>query len=64
MQVEYKFRNNMKSYLKYIENSGIDFNDRQLDIDQNMIDLDFNSRTGVIREAKEGRIELGIEIEF
>lgn len=64
MQVEYKFRNNMKSYLKYIENSGTHFNDRKLDIDQNMIDLDFNSRTGVVREAKEGRIELGIEIEF
>jgi hypothetical protein len=29
-----------------------------------MIDLDFNSRTGVIRSAPEGRIEVGIELVF
>lgn len=64
MQVSYNFSNSMRGYIKYIENNGIDFSDRELDINDNMIDLDFNSKTGVIREAEEGRLELGLEIEF
>ncbi len=60
----YNFSNTIRGYIKYIKNDGIDFHDRRLDIDNDMIDLDFDSRTGVIREAKEGRVELGIEIEF
>lgn len=64
MQVSYNFSSSMRGYIKYIENNGIDFSDRELDINDNMIDLDFDSKTGVIREAEEGRLELGLEIEF
>lgn len=64
IQLTYKVNDTMRGYVKYIENDGTDLNDRRLDIDNNMIDLDFDSKTGVIREAEEGRIELGIEIEF
>lgn len=64
IQVAYNFSNSMRGYIKYIENNGTDFNDRELDIDNNMIDLDFDSKTGVVREAEEGRVEVGLEIEF
>ena len=51
-------------FVKYIKNNGADFNDRKLDVDNNMIDLDFDNKTGVIRSAPEGRIEVGIELVF
>lgn len=64
VQGQYKVNNNALVFVKYIKNTGEDFNDRRLDADNNMIDLDFDSSTGVIREAAQGRIEFGIELVF
>lgn len=64
VQGQYKVNNSALVFVKYIKNTGEDFNDRRLDADSNMIDLDFDSSTGVIREAPQGRIEFGIELVF
>lgn len=64
LQGQYNIDKNTLFYAKYIKNIGIDFNDRKLDVDNNIVDLDFDSKTGVIREAKEGRIEIGVELAF
>jgi transposase len=64
VQGQYKVNNSALVFVKYIKNTGKDFSDRRLDADNNMIDLDFDSSTGVIREAVQGRIEFGIELVF
>ncbi len=65
VQGQYNINNNAYFFAKYIRNTAEeDFSDRRLDVDNNMIDLDFNNRTGVIRSAPEGRIEVGIELVF
>ena len=64
VQGQYKVNNSALVFVKYIKNTGEDFSDRRLDADNNMIDLDFDSSTGVIREAAQGRIEFGIELVF
>lgn len=65
VQGQYNINSNAYFFAKYIRNTAEeDFSDRRLDVDNNMIDLDFNSRTGVIRSAPEGRIEVGIELVF
>lgn len=63
-QAQYNMDENTHIFIKYIKNTGDDFNDRKLDIDNNMIDLDFDTKTGVIRSASDGRIEFGIELVF
>ena len=64
VQGQFNANDSTNFFVKYIKNTGDDFNDRKLDVDNNMIDLDFDSKTGVIRTAPEGRIEVGIEIVF
>lgn len=65
VQGQYNINTNAYFFVKYIKNtSDGDFNDRRLDVDNNMIDLDFDNRTGVLRSAPEGRIEVGIELVF
>ena len=64
VQGQFNVNESTNFFVKYIKNTGDDFNDRKLDVDNNMIDLDFDSKTGVIRTAPEGRIEVGIEIVF
>ncbi len=64
IQGQYNVNSSTSVFLKYIKNTGDDFNDRRLDADSNIIDVDFDSRTGVIRAANEGRVELGIELVF
>lgn len=64
VQGQFNINNSTNFFVKYIKNTGVDFNDRKLDVDNNMIDLDFDSKTGVIRNAPDGRIEFGIEIVF
>lgn len=64
VQGQYKVNNSALVFVKYIKNTGEDFSDRRLDADNNMIDLDFDSSTGVIRKAEQGRIEVGIELVF
>lgn len=60
----YNLAENINTYLQYLENNGEDKSDRILDINNDMIDIDFDSSTGVIREATDGIIELGVEIKF
>lgn len=64
VQGQYNIDENTHFFVKYIKNTGEDFNDRKLDVDNNMIDLDFDNKTGVIRKADSGRIEFGIELVF
>ena len=64
VQGQFNLNESTNFFAKYIKNTGEDFSDRKLDVDNNMIDLDFDGKTGVIRKAPEGRIEVGIEIVF
>lgn len=64
VQGQYRVNDSAMVFVKYIKNTGDDFNDRRLDADSNMIDVDFDGNTGVIRTAAEGRIEFGIELVF
>jgi hypothetical protein len=63
-QFSYDLAENINSYFRYLENNAEEKSDRYLDINNDMIDIDFNRSTGVIREAPDGIVEIGVEIKF
>jgi hypothetical protein len=63
-QFSFNLAENINTYLRYLENNAEEKSDRILDINNDMIDIDFNGSTGVIREAADGIVEIGVEIKF
>ncbi|NLK61914.1 MAG: hypothetical protein GX287_00515 [Fusobacteria bacterium] len=63
VEIGYKFKENRRIFVKYLKNDDV-YYDRDKDINHEIIDIDFNSNTGIIDKAKDGRIEFGIELIF
>ncbi len=65
LKLSYQIKENIGVYAAYIKNdSGKQWDDRALDLDDEKLDLDYDSNTGVIRRYEKGKITLGFDIKI